>query len=126
MEELTEGDILQIGDSFVSVYTKKRERIEPLEITDEDLDFWESYDMDIKLVGLTTERHESLIKEKDNEIAHLKEQIYFKAGMVCLNEACDSYGRENPIQYQESFKHCPQCGASLVTFETGLSILREK
>ena len=46
--------------------------------------------------------------------------------MVCLNEVCEVYAREHPIVFQEEFKHCPYCGAKMVTFDFGMEILENK
>jgi hypothetical protein len=71
MQELSEGDILQVDENFIGIYTKKREHLEGLELVDVDLDYWEAYGSNIKLVGITTERHESLIKEKNEVVEGL-------------------------------------------------------
>jgi len=45
---------------------------------------------------------------------------------VCLNESCEVYGRNNPITFQENFKHCPFCGGKMVTFDMGIYILKNR
>lgn len=45
--------------------------------------------------------------------------------MVCLNEVCQVYAREHPTVFQEDFKHCPYCGALMVTFFYGMKILNK-
>jgi len=44
---------------------------------------------------------------------------------VCLNELCEVYGRESPVVFQETFKHCPYCGAKMTTYAHGMVMLKK-
>lgn len=45
--------------------------------------------------------------------------------MVCLNEWCVYYARKSCVKFQHSFKHCPECGAHMVTEVSAMRMLKE-
>ena len=43
---------------------------------------------------------------------------------VCVNEICEHYCRATCMKFQEHFKHCPYCGARLVTQDMAMYLLK--